>query len=118
MILDATLTVFVSNVGKALNFYTKVLGLDLKANYGSKYAEVQKGGFTIGFHQKDQDKPIPNEPNAMLIGLRVDNLESAISDLKKKGVAFGTPIEDGIEGRFAYFDDPDGNPLYLWQSKM
>ena len=118
MILDATLTVFVSNVDKALGFYTKVLGLGLKENYGSKYAEVQKEGFVIGLHLKDDVNPIPNEPNGMAIGFRVENLERSMAELRNRGVTFSTSIMDAIEGRFAYFEDSDGNQLYLWQSKM
>jgi len=118
MILDVTLTVFVSNVDRALDFYTRVLGLGLKENYGSKYAEVQKEGFVIGLHLKDNANPIPNEPNSMSIGLRVENLERSMAELRNKGLTFSTAILDAIEGRFAYFEDPDGNQLYLWQSKM
>ena len=118
MILDVTLTVFVSNVDRALDFYTRVLGLGLKENYGSKYAEVQKEGFVIGLHLKDNANPIPNEPNSMSIGLRVENLERSMAELRNKGLTFSTAILDAIKGRFAYFEDPDGNQLYLWQSKM
>jgi len=118
MILDDTLTVFVSNVDKALDFYTKTLGLDPKENYGSKYAEVHKEGFVIGLHLKDIANPIPNDPNGMAIGLKVENIEQSVAELRNKGLTFSTIILDGIEGRFAYFEDPDGNQLYLWQSKM
>jgi len=53
----------------------------------------------------------------VIIGLRVDDLKASVNDLKKRGFEFSTEIEDGTTGRFAYFEDPDGNPLYLWQSK-
>jgi len=88
MILDATLTVFVSNGDKALDFHTKTLGLDLKENYGSKYAEVHKEGFVIGLHLKNNANPIPNESNGMDIGLRMENLEDSVAELRNSPFLF------------------------------
>jgi hypothetical protein len=41
-----------------------------------------------------------------------------VTTLKGRGVAFDGPvINEGKSGRFAYFNDPDGNSLYLADMK-
>jgi len=54
----------------------------------------------------------------MLIGLEVDGpIEAEVARLTAKGVQFsGRIVEDARAGKFANFTDPDGNPLYLWES--
>jgi predicted enzyme related to lactoylglutathione lyase len=116
MIVEANVTVMVSDLDEALDFYEETLGLDLREKYGSKYAEVQVNGFIIGLHLKNSDSP-RTKSNNLFVGFRVEDLESAVANLKSKGVKFSTGIEEGVAGKFAYFADSDGNPMYLWQSK-
>jgi len=54
----------------------------------------------------------------MLIGLKIDEpIQQAVDQLKGKGVRFTGPIiNDPGAGSFAYFEDPDGNSLYLWET--
>jgi len=108
----------VSDVGKALNFYEKILGLELKEKFSYKYAEVQTKGLVIGLHMKEKDTSRKSESNRMFVGFRVGDLKIAVANLKKKGVTFSTGIENGVAGKFAYFTDLDGNTLYLWQSTI
>ena len=118
MILETTLTIMVSDLNKAVTFYVETLGLPLKEKYGSKYAELQLNGFVIGLHLTDSDQTSRIcHSKSMFVGFRVEDLENAVANLQSKGVIFSTEIEDGVAGKFAYFEDPDGNPLYLWQSK-
>ena len=107
----------VSNVEKLLAFYKETLGFEVRENYGSKYAEVQTDGFVIGLHLKNSSQENNSPTSNMMIGLRVEDLENSMKELKSKDVTFSTPIEDGAAGKFAYFEDPEGNQLYLWQSK-
>jgi predicted enzyme related to lactoylglutathione lyase len=116
MILEANVTIMVSSMDRALAFYEKILGLDLKGKYGSKYAEVQVNGFIIGLHLRNYESSA-SLSNNLFVGFMVENLENSVANLKSKGVEFSTEIEEGVAGKFAYFADPDGNPLYLWQRK-
>jgi hypothetical protein len=54
----------------------------------------------------------------MTIGLEVDEpIQQAVDHLEGKGVRFvGTVVNDAGAGAFAYFEDPDGNSLYLWET--
>jgi predicted enzyme related to lactoylglutathione lyase len=118
MILETTLTIMVTNLNESVTFYAETLGLPLKEKYGSKYAEFQANGFVIGLHLTDSEQtPSICDLKTMFVGFRVEDLENAVVNLQSKGVIFSTGIEDGVAGKFAYFQDTDGNPLYLWQSK-
>ncbi len=117
MIVEATLTVMVSDVNRAVDFYVKTLGLGLRENSGSKYAEVQINGFVIGLHLGDIGSQDKCESTNLFIGFRVEDLDSSMADLRSKGVKFSTRVEEGVAGKFVYFADPDGNKLYLWQNK-
>ncbi len=116
MILEAYVTIMVSNVNKAIAFYDETMGLKLRKKYNSKYAEFQVNRLVIGLHLKDRETSDVCKTNSVLVGFRVEELNSSVSELKNRGVKFSTEIEEGAGGRFAYFTDPDGNPLYLWQS--
>jgi predicted enzyme related to lactoylglutathione lyase len=115
MILEAILTVMVSDVDKALDFYTKTLDSKLKKKYSSKYAEIQIKGFVIGLHLAEENKLSICEQKNVLLGFRVEDVERSVADLKKKGIKFSTDTEQGAGGKFAFFEDPDSNLLYLWQ---
>lgn len=50
MIVEATITVLVSDLYRAIRFYVDTLGLTLKKQFNFKYAEVQVGGLVLGLH--------------------------------------------------------------------
>jgi predicted enzyme related to lactoylglutathione lyase len=51
------------------------------------------------------------------IGFSVDDLDKVIQELKAKGVMFTSGVVDDGQVRIASFMDPDGNQLYLSQSR-
>ena len=116
MIKDANVTVMVSDMEKAVQFYTNTLGLKLKSRYGNEFAQVMAPGTTIALHPISQNGPKPGHSDAISIGFAVDDLDKAIAELKGKGVQFSR-ISDDTQVRLAFFTDPDGNPLYLSHSK-
>ncbi len=51
MIEGGTPTIYVSDMDRAVEFYTEVLGLRLESRYGNEWASVDAGkGMTIGLH--------------------------------------------------------------------
>ena len=51
MIEGGTPTIYVSNMDRAVEFYTEVLGLGLISRYGNEWASVDVGkGLTLGLH--------------------------------------------------------------------
>jgi predicted enzyme related to lactoylglutathione lyase len=56
----------------------------------------------------------PTEQRAML-NLRVDDLDAVLEKLRAGGVDIDPKREDADYGRFAWFNDLEGNRVELWQ---
>jgi catechol 2,3-dioxygenase-like lactoylglutathione lyase family enzyme len=110
----SNVTVMVSSMAKAVKFYTETLGLKLKVRVSSHWAEITAPGITIGLHPKVKNKKFTNG-DAVAIGLEVDDIETAISDLQQKGIEFEIQKDSFVH--LAYFNDIDNNILYLFKRK-
>ncbi len=121
MLRTGIATVYVSDMDRAVRFYTETLGLNLTRRIGSEWAEVDAGGgFGIGLHPHggDQHTPPPGASGSISIGFEVDEpLDSVVEKLKSRGVRFHGPIVNDDPVRLAFFGDPDGNALYLCETK-
>ena len=120
MIDGGNATVFVKDMDRAVAFYTETLGLPLRFRAGNHWAEVQAGKtLVIGLHPGSPNQPAPGTAGAVQIGLSVDEpIDDVVKELTGRGVHFTGPvINDDDAGSFALFNDPDGNSLYLWQTK-
>lgn len=117
MITGGNATVRVSSMDRAVEFYTRALGLKLKNRFGNEWAEVEAGpGLVIGLHPAGHG-PKPGTPGSISVGFTVKGpIEDVVATLKAQGVTFHGSIldnskEEGI--KLAFFGDPDGNALYL-----
>lgn len=115
MITGGNATVFVSDLDRAVQFYTQVLGLKLTHRFGDHWATVDAGkGLTIGLHPARPNFPAPGTKGAIMLGLEIgDSIDEVVARLTARGVAMNGPIIRASEGSFAHFTDPDGNELYL-----
>jgi catechol 2,3-dioxygenase-like lactoylglutathione lyase family enzyme len=107
-------TVFVSDIDRAVAFYTDVLGLALAFRAGDHWASIDAGGATqIGLHPRDGQRSAVGNADAISAGLNVTGpLETVMAAPSARGVEFGDVSTDGML-KIAHFTDPDGNPLYL-----
>src|SRR5579872_6515679 len=118
MFSSGNVTIYVSNMDRAVRFYTEVLGLKLAYRFSDHWASVELGkGLTIGLHP-GRAEASAGEPgvvkSGMSIGLELSgHIEDAVKKLQAKGVNFSGGINEGKSGKFAHFQDPDGNSLYL-----
>src|SRR5579883_1398472 len=115
---SGNVTVYVSNMDRAVRFYTEVLGLKLAYRFGDHWASIELGkGLTIGLHPggSGESSAAPGAvKSGMSIGLELSGrIEDAVARLQAKGVQFGDVVNEGKAGKFAHFQDPDGNSLYL-----
>ena len=118
MFTEANVTVPISDMNRAIQFYTKTLGLKLKFQMGNDWAEVEAPGLTIGLHpMMEMHGPKTGKSEALSIGFTVQKLETAMDALKKKGVSFAPKLVEEGPVRLAFFTDPDGTPLYLCEVK-
>ena len=110
-------TVFVTDMGRAVAFYTETLGMTLRARHGDGWAEVETPGLVIGLHPPGHG-PRPGTAGSISLGLAVTGpLETAVERLRARGVAFRGPVQDNPNVKLAFFGDPDGNSLYLYETK-
>ena len=108
-IWDITLTV--SNIRKAADFYESTLGLQKKYEYRD-YAGFDCGGIEIGLKTWGElERPRQGEP---CINFIVDDINASYEMLKRKGVTFHEePSETQWGSRVAAFADLDGNSLQI-----
>ncbi len=117
MLKEGNVTVMVSSLPRSIKFYTETLGFKLKYQVENEWAEIQAPGVTIGLHPAGEHGPKPGKNESLSIGFTVDNLDSAMANLKAKGVQFSPRIIEDGPVRIASFGDPDMTPLYICQVK-
>ncbi len=114
MIAAGNVTISVSNMERAVQFYTQALGLKLQYRFGDHWASVEAGkGLTIGLHPASEQSPAGRK-GSMSIGLELNgSIHQAMQELESRGVKFDGLVNEGKAGKFVGFEDPDGNQLYL-----
>jgi predicted enzyme related to lactoylglutathione lyase len=117
MISGGNATVFVSNMDRAVHFYSEVLGMRLTNRFGDHWATVEAGkGLTIGLHPASPKYPAPGTKGSMMLGLEIDEpIEGLVARLNTKGAKITAPVVNDSVGRFVHFEDPDGNEIYFWE---
>jgi catechol 2,3-dioxygenase-like lactoylglutathione lyase family enzyme len=117
MITAGNVTVYVSDMDRAVEFYVNQLGLKLGQRFGNHWAEIKIGDtLVIGLHPKTEKGPVPGTSGSMSIGLRIDEpIDQAVARLSANGVRFRGPVvRDNQAGlALAFLGDQDGNDLYL-----
>jgi glyoxylase I family protein len=112
----------VKDVARAVAFYTGHLGFTLEHQQLPAFASVSLGGVTmlLSGPGASGSRPMPDgqsqEPggwNRMV--LRVSNLPALIDALKNGGVRLRNQMETGPGGRQIQVEDPDGNPIELFE---
>jgi glyoxylase I family protein len=113
----------VEDVARAVTFYTTHLGFTLEHQQLPAFASVSLGDAQILLSgpQASGSRPMPNgqqqEPGGWnRVVLRVNDLPAFIDVLKKAGLQFRNEMETGPGGRQIQIDDPDGNPIELFES--
>ena len=119
----ASVRYLVSDVDKAVQFYTEQLGFKPEQRMGPAFARVSKGDLSVWLSgpQSSAARPMPDgrrpEPGGWnRFVLEVDNLVSMVERLKQAGVHFRNDIVTGPGGKQIVVDDPDGNPVELFQA--
>jgi catechol 2,3-dioxygenase-like lactoylglutathione lyase family enzyme len=102
---------WVTDMGRAVEFYRDVLGLSLVRRDENTWAEFDAGGRRFALHSSGEGQPLT--PGGATAVFGVADLDWARAALAERGVRFGH--EGAVEGfaRFASFHDPDGNTVQL-----
>ena len=112
----------VADVGRSVAFYTKQFGFTLEHQQPPAFASVSLGDVHILLSGPGASgsRPMPNgqqqEPGGWnRVVLKVSDLQACIAALKTAGVRFRNEMEVGPGGRQVQVEDPDGNPLELFE---
>ena len=109
-------TIYVADLERAFRFYCGTL--DLRAvNWSHQCALVMAGkGLDLLLHFERPGSPAAGTHGAISVGLKVaGSLEQTMNTLRERGVTFRGEITSEGEARVAYFRDPDGNELHLFE---
>jgi glyoxylase I family protein len=111
-----------TDVARSVAFYTTHLGFRLEHQQLPAFASVSLGDLPILLSgpQASGSRPMPNgrlqEPGGWnRVVLRIRNLSGLIETLKNAGVRFRNEMETGPGGKQIQIEDPDGNPIELFE---
>jgi len=112
----------VKDVARSITFYTQNLGFRLERQQIPAFASISLGGAQILLSGPGASgsRPMPNGEAQTPGGwnrvvLRVEDLRALIKTLTKAGVQFRNDMETGPGGRQIQVEDPDGNPIELFE---
>ncbi|HEV8318049.1 MAG TPA: VOC family protein [Vicinamibacterales bacterium] len=112
----------VTDVARSVAFYTQRLGFKLERQQLPAFANVSLGDSQILLSGPGASgsRPMPNgqrqEPGGWnRVVLKVADLPGFIAELKKAGLHFRNEMETGPGGRQIQIEDPDGNPIELFE---
>jgi glyoxylase I family protein len=112
----------VTDVARSVAFYTTHLGFTLEHQQLPAFASVALGDAQILLSgpQASGSRPMPNGQQQGPGGwnrvvLRVNDLQRFIETLKTGGLRFRNNLETGPGGKQIQIDDPDGNPIELFE---
>jgi glyoxylase I family protein len=110
------------DVQRAADFYIKQLGFKLEHQQLPAFATVSLGDLKLLLSGPGASgsRPLPDgrrqEPGGWnRIVLRVGDLGRAMETLTKAGLHFRNQLEAGPAGRQIQLEDPDGNPVELFE---
>ena len=112
----------VRDVARSVAFYTERLGFKLEHQQLPAFASVSlaDANILLSGPGASGSRPMPNgqqqEPGGWnRVVLKVADLPGFIAELKKAGVRFRIEMETGPGGRQLQVEDPDGNPVELFE---
>jgi glyoxylase I family protein len=112
----------VKDVARSVAFFTEHLGFELEHQQLPAFASVSLGGsqLLLSGPGASGSRPLPDgrtqDPGGLnRVVLRVADLPALIETLKKAGVRFRNQMETGPGGRQIQVEDPDGNPVELFE---
>jgi glyoxylase I family protein len=112
----------VKDVQRAVAFYTQTLGFKLDMQNLPAFGQVSIGGLKLILSGPGASgsRPLPDgrqqEPGGWnRVLLQVQDLSGRIAELKQAGLHFRNEVEAGPGGKQIQIEDPDGNPIELFE---
>ena len=112
----------VKDVQRSVTFYTQTLGFKLDMQNLPAFGQVSIGNLKLILSGPGASgsRPMPDgrlqEPGGWnRVVLEVKDLSARVAELKSQGVRFRNEMEVGPGGKQIQVDDPDGNPIELFE---
>ena len=112
----------VTDVQRAITFYTLMLGFDLDMQHLPAFGQVSIAGLKLILSGPGASgsRPMPNgrkqEPGGWnRVLLQLQDLPARIAELKQAGLHFRNEMEAGPGGKQVQIEDLDGNPIELFE---
>ena len=112
----------VRDVARSVAFYSQQLGLDVDLQRLPAFAQLSVGGLKLILSGPGASgsRPMPDgdlqEPGGWnRVILQVADLPARIAELKQAGLSFRNDMEVGPGGKQIQLEDPDGNPIELFE---
>jgi glyoxylase I family protein len=108
---------FRANDPEALSrWYKERLGIDLvPSDYGQKPWSQEAG--PTAFAPFPKDTSFGKKDQSWMINFRVNDLDAMVAQLRAYGEKVRVDSTVYPNGRFARLQDPEGNPIELWEPK-
>ncbi len=112
----------VKDVQRSIAFYTQTLGFNLDQQFLPAFGQVSIGNLKLILSgpgasgsraMPDGREQQPGGWNRVV--LEVQDLANRIRELKQSGVHFRNEMEVGPGGKQVQIEDPDGNPIELFE---
>ena len=112
----------VKDVERSIAFYTQMLGFHLDMQNLPAFGQVSIANLKLILSGPGASgsRPLPDgrhqEPGGWnRIVLQVNDLPARIAELQTQGVPFRTALVSGPGGKQVQIEDPDGNPIELFE---
>ena len=103
----------VTDVARSVAFYTKDLGSFAQVSVGHLKLILSGPGASGSRLMPDGRRQEPGGWNRIVLEVR--DLPARIAELKKEGLQFRNEMEAGPGGKQIQLEDPDGNPIELFE---
>ena len=106
----------VGDIDKSLAFYHEIIGLPIK-NQRRSWVDLGTSGALLSLHPASltAEHVGSSIDNGITIGFLVGDVQSAIDELKEKGVKIHRDIVEKEAGKNAVISDPDGYLISLFE---
>lgn len=114
----------VSDVDKAIDFYTQMLGFQVDMHPAPPFAMLSRGDLQLllnrpggggGAGQSMPDGQAPEPGGWNRFQIEVDDLAAAVEKMKAADCSFRSEIIQGNGGKQILVNDPSGNPIELFE---
>jgi catechol 2,3-dioxygenase-like lactoylglutathione lyase family enzyme len=114
----------VGDVERSVAFYVEHLGFTLEEQMGTAFARVRRDDLTLWLSgpASSAARPMPDGRKPEAGGwnrfvIEVDDLSGRVAAMTAAGITFRNAIVSGPGGKQILAEDPDGNPIELFEAR-